>query len=52
MAQQHDVTKTAATPGTMNIGEQQRTFAGFVRLATWVTILSILVLIFLALANS
>ena len=34
------------------ITEQQRTFAGFIRFATWVAILSILVLIFMALVNS
>ncbi|MTE02005.1 aa3-type cytochrome c oxidase subunit IV [Paracoccus sp. YIM 132242] len=38
--------------GTMDITEQKRTFAGFIRFATWVAILSILVLIFMALVNS
>lgn len=38
--------------GSMDISEQQRTFAGFIKFATWTVILSILVLIFLALANS
>lgn len=38
--------------GTMDITEQQRTFAGFMKFASWVTILSIGVLIFMALANA
>ena len=38
--------------GTMDITEQKKTFAGFIRFATWVAILSILVLIFMALVNS
>ena len=48
--QHHEVTEHKI--GTMDISEQQRTFAGFIRLATWATILSILVLIFLALVNA
>jgi hypothetical protein len=39
-------------PGTMNITTQERTFAGFIRLMTWGAIITILVLIFLALANA
>ncbi|WEF23860.1 aa3-type cytochrome c oxidase subunit IV [Paracoccus sp. S3-43] len=46
----HDVTDHRI--GTMDITEQQRTFAGFLKFATWVGILSILVLIFMALVNS
>lgn len=46
----HEITEHRV--GTMDITEQQRTFAGFIRFATWVAVLSILVLIFLALANS
>ena len=38
--------------GTMDITEQKKTFAGFIRFATWVAILSILVLIFMALVNA
>lgn len=38
--------------GTMDITEQQRTFAGFIKFATWTAILSIAVLIFMALTNS
>jgi hypothetical protein len=36
----------------MDITEQQRTFAGFIKFATWTAILSILVLIFMALVNA
>jgi predicted transcriptional regulator len=50
MAQHHEITEHKV--GTMDITEQQRTFAGFIKFATWVAILSILVLIFLALANA
>lgn len=38
--------------GSMDITEQQKTFAGFVRMSMWTVILSILILIFMALANS
>lgn len=38
--------------GSMDIREQEKTFAGFIRLTTWGAILSIGVLVFLALANS
>ena len=50
MAQHHEITEHKV--GTMDIREQQRTFAGFLRFATWAAILSILVLIFTALVNS
>lgn len=51
MATHHHET-TEHKVGTMDISEQQRTFAGFIRFATWAVILSILVLIFMALVNS
>ncbi len=38
--------------GTMDIRAQEKTFAGFIRLSTWVAGIAILVLIFLALSNS
>ena len=38
--------------GSMDIRVQERTFAGFVRFATWSAALCILVLIFMALANA
>lgn len=37
--------------GKMDITQNQKTFAGFVKMATWVAGLSILVLIFMALVN-
>lgn len=45
----HDVTEHE--PGTMDIREHEKTFAGFIRFSTWVCILSAVVLVFLALAN-
>ena len=39
-------------PGKMDIREQQKTFAGFVKASIWVVCLCIAVLIFLALTNS
>lgn len=38
--------------GKMDIQEQEKTFAGFIRFSIWTTAISIGVLIFLALANS
>jgi Ni,Fe-hydrogenase I cytochrome b subunit len=40
------------TPGHMDIEVHEKTFAGFVRFATWAAGLAIVVLVFLALANS
>jgi hypothetical protein len=39
------------THGTMDVTTQERTFAGFVRLATWSAAAVIVILIFLALSN-
>lgn len=39
-------------PGTMDIRTQEKTFDGFVRFVTWGSVISILVLVFLALANA
>lgn len=50
MATHHEIADHKV--GEMDITEQQKTFAGFIRFATWVSVLSILVLIFLALANA
>lgn len=50
MASKHDVTEHRI--GTMDITEQKKTFAGFLRFSAWVAGLSILTLIFLALVNS
>lgn len=38
--------------GSMEIREHQKTFAGFVRLSTWVCIISAAVLVFMALSNA
>lgn len=39
-------------PGSMDIRDHEKTFAGFVRMAVWAVAISVLVLIFLALSNS
>ena len=41
----HEITEHKI--GTMDITEQKKTFAGFIKFATWTAILSILVLIFM-----
>ena len=38
--------------GSMDIRVQEKTFHGFIRLATWAAALSILTLIFMALVNA
>lgn len=38
--------------GTMDTTSHERTFHGFIRFMTWSAVLSILVLIFMALANA
>jgi len=38
--------------GSMNIRDHEKTFAGFVRMSTWVTVISIGILIIMALVNS
>ena len=50
MATHHE--QTADKHGEMDIRAQEKTFAGFIRAATWVCIISAAVLIFMALANS
>lgn len=50
MATEHHAA-AAHEPGTMDIREQEKTFEGFIRFATWGTVIVLLVLIFLALAN-
>ncbi len=39
-------------PGSMDITVQEKTFAGFVHMVTWGAGIAIVVLVFLALANS
>ncbi|WP_111558406.1 aa3-type cytochrome c oxidase subunit IV [Paracoccus sediminilitoris] len=41
-----------STPGTMDITEHQKTFAGFIRATIWVICLSLAALIFMALTNA
>ncbi|MDO5632486.1 MAG: aa3-type cytochrome c oxidase subunit IV [Paracoccus sp. (in: a-proteobacteria)] len=43
---------TTHTIGEMDIREQQRTFNGFLRFCVWTTVVTAVVLIFLALANA
>lgn len=50
MAKHHEITEHEH--GSMDITQQQQTFAGFVRMAIWVSVISILVLIFMALTNA
>jgi hypothetical protein len=38
--------------GSMDIRDQEKTFAGFVRLSTWTVVVVVCILIFMALANS
>lgn len=38
--------------GEMDITEQEKTFAGFIKVSIWVTCLSLGVLVFLAIFNS
>lgn len=38
--------------GSMDIRVQEKTFAGFMRMATWGAVISIGILIFMALANA
>ncbi|WP_410218325.1 aa3-type cytochrome c oxidase subunit IV [Paracoccus sp. (in: a-proteobacteria)] len=44
--------KPEATQGTMDLTAHKKTFAGFIRIGTWVVILSLVVLVFLALTNA
>lgn len=50
MASHHEITEHKH--GEMDIRHHQATFAGFIKAATWVSVLSIAVLVFLALANA
>ncbi|MDB6176732.1 aa3-type cytochrome c oxidase subunit IV [Paracoccus sp. Z330] len=50
MATHHEITDHKQ--GEMDITEQRKTFAGFIRMAIWVCVVSIAVLIFMALSNS
>ncbi|SMO76875.1 aa3-type cytochrome c oxidase subunit IV [Paracoccus laeviglucosivorans] len=50
MASHHEVTEHKH--GEMDITDHQKTFAGFIKVSTWVAGLSIGVLIFMALTNA
>lgn len=50
MAAQHQ--DTDHKHGDMDIAYHQKTFNGFIRMATWVCVIAAAVLIFLALANA
>lgn len=39
-------------PGSMDIRVQEKTFNGFIRMTTWAAIITIVVLVFMALANA
>ena len=38
-------------PGHMDIRQQEKTFAGFMKMVTWTAVLIVVVLVILALAN-
>lgn len=40
------------THGKMDIRNNEKTFAGFIRMATWAAVVVVLVLIFMALVNA
>jgi len=39
-------------PGTMDIREQEKTFTGFLHFASWVVVLALGALVFMALSNA
>jgi hypothetical protein len=39
-------------PGSMDIRAQEKTFAGFIKMVTWGSVISIGILIFMALVNA
>lgn len=39
-------------PGSMDIRAQEKTFAGFIKMVSWGAVISLLVLVFLALART
>ena len=45
-------TRSDHTPGSMDIRAQEKTFAAFIKFATWGAVISILVLIIMALSNA
>lgn len=51
-ADHHDHAVDHHIPGTMDVTDHQRTFHGFIRLATWSVVGIAVILIFLALTNA
>ncbi len=43
---------TEFVPGTMDIREQEKTFNGFLKFASWVVVIALGVLVFMALSNA
>ena len=43
---------TEFVPGTMDIREQQETFDGFLKFASWVVVIALGALVFMALSNA
>ncbi len=39
-------------PGSMDTRAQEKTFAGFIKMVTWGSVIAVLILIFMALANA
>ena len=48
----HDHHHANYVPGTMDIREQQKTFNGFLTFASWVVVLALGALVFMALSNA
>jgi hypothetical protein len=44
--------KSDFKPGSMDIGAQEKTFAGFLKFTQWGVVIIIAILIFMALANA
>jgi hypothetical protein len=43
---------TEFVPGTMDIREQEKTFSGFLKFTSWVVVISLGALVFMALSNA
>ena len=48
----HTSGSKGATPGSMDIRAQEKTFQGFIRIATWGIVICVLILIVMALADA
>lgn len=47
-----DHNKSEHVHGTMDIRTQEKTFAGFMRMTVWATVIIVLVLVFMGLVNA